>query len=135
MPRRASSGLNAGILVGTAVIVVVALLLGGRLLIGRKAAGFGDVTRLDVEAFLENANSLRGNEYAVEGTVDEKLRWTPEQGQVVSVKVAREGGTELIPIEIPVEFNQLNIEREQRYAFKIRIRQGGIPVATAINRL
>ena len=134
MPRRASSGINAGILIGIAVGVLV-VLVAGKLLIGRKTTGFKDVTKLDVEAFLENANSMRGNEYSVEGTIDEKLRWTPDHGQVVSVKVAREGGSELIPVEIPAEFSQLNIEREQQYAFKIRIRQLGIPVVTAVNRL
>jgi hypothetical protein len=134
MPRRASSGINPGLLIGIAIIVAMAL-LGGKLLIGRKADGFTGVGGLDVKAFLENANSMRGNEYSVAGTIDEKLRWTPDHGQVVSVKVETEGSSELIPIEIPPEFNQLNIEREQRYLFKIRIRQGGIPVATAINRL
>ena len=38
-------------------------------------------------------------------------------------------------IEIPAEFNDLNIEREQKYAFRIRVRQGGIPVATGVERL
>ena len=44
-------------------------------------------------------------------------------------------GEELIGVEIPPSFDKLNIEREQKYAFRVKVRQGGVPVATAINRL
>jgi hypothetical protein len=134
MARRASSGINAGVLIGVGAFIVIAV-VAGFLLLGRKSSTFGDVPKLRITEFLENGNSLRGNEYVVEGKVDEKLRWTPGRGQVVSVRVDDNGRSELIGIEIPAEFNDLNIEREQRYAFRIRVRQGGIPVATGIERL
>ena len=134
MPRRASSGINPGILIGVGVLVVAAL-VAGKFLISGKSSPFTDAAQLDVEQYMENANSMRGNEYVLEGKIDEKLRWTPDRGQLVSVRVGGEGESEVIGIEIPPEFNHLNIEREQRYAFKIRIRQGGIPVATAVERL
>jgi len=131
MARRASSGINPGIVIG-AVIFIVLVAFGGKMLVGRKSTGFDKVRKLDVEAFLENGNSMRGNEYSVKGSIDEKLRWTPDRGQVVSLKIDVNGRTEFIGIEIPPQFNHLNIEREQRYAFKVRIRKGGIPVATAV---
>jgi hypothetical protein len=134
MPRRASSGINAGVLIGVGVFIVVAA-VAGFFLLRHKSSTFGDVPKLRIAEFLENGNSLRGNEYVVEGKIDEKLRWTPSRGQVVSIRVDDNGRTELIGIEIPAEFNDLNIEREQRYAFRIRVRQGGIPVATGIERL
>ncbi len=134
MARRASSGINPGIVIA-AVIFIVLVAIGGKMLIGRKSTGFDKVRKLDVEAFLENGNSMRGNEYSVKGTIDEKLRWTPERGQIVSLKVDADSQAEFIGIEIPPEFNHLNIEREQRYAFKVRIRKGGIPVATAVQPL
>ena len=134
MPRRASSGINPGILIGVGVFVVAAL-VAGKFLISGKSSPFTDAAQLDVEQYMENANSMRGNEYVVEGKIDEKLRWTPDRGQLVSVRVGSDDESEVIGIEIPPEFNHLNIEREQRYAFKIRIRQGGIPVATAVERL
>ena len=74
-------------------------------------------------------------EPALEGKIDEKLRWTPSNGQVVSIRVESSGGEEIIPIQIPDKFSKLNIEREQRYAFKVEFEQGGIPVATDISRL
>ena len=134
MPRRASSGINPAILIGVGVFVVIAL-VAGKFLISGKKNPFDNAPRLSVQQYLENANSMRGNEYMLEGKIDEKLRWTPDRGQLVSVKVDEDGDSEVIGIEIPPEFNHLNIEREQRYAFKVRIRQGGIPVATAVERL
>ncbi len=135
MARRASSSLHPGILIGIAAAVVVAI-IGGKSLIGkRKQTAFADVNPLNIEDFLDNGNSLRGNEYALEGKIDEKLRWTAASGQIVSLRVKTGGGEELIGIEIPPKFNTLNIEREQRYAMRIKVRQGGIPVATDITRL
>lgn len=83
----------------------------------------------------ENANSLRGNQYVVEGKIDEKLRWTPDLGQVVALKVEEDGGPSFLAIEIPPDLSSVNIEREQSYVFKVRFRQGGIAVAEEISRL
>lgn len=134
MARRASSRLNPGIIIGAAAAIVVAI-LAGKSLLGKKAASFGDVSPLDIEELLENGNSLRGNEYVVDGQIDEKLQWTTDRGQLVSVKVQTPGGDEFIGIEIPAEFNKLNIDTKQKYSFRVKFRQGGIPVATGINRL
>ena len=134
MARRASSSLHPGILIGIAAAVVVAI-FGGKSLLKEKKPGFANVNPLSVTDFLENGNSLRGNEYSIEGKIEEKLRWTTTRGQVVSLRVKSEDGEELIGIEIPPDFNNLNIEREQRYTMRIKVRQGGIPVATAVTRL
>lgn len=134
MARRASSGINTGVIIGVAAFVVIAI-VAGYFLLGKKSSKFGDVPRLRLDEFLESANSLRGNEYLIQGRVDEKLRWTPSRGQVVSVRVEENDRTEIVPVEIPPEFNDLNIEREQRFTFRVRVRQGGIPVVTGIERL
>ncbi|MEI7908581.1 MAG: hypothetical protein WCK77_02990 [Verrucomicrobiota bacterium] len=134
MARRASSSLHPGILIGIAAAVVVAI-VAGQSLFKHKKPSFGDVNTLNMDDFLENGNSLRGNEYAIEGKIDEKLRWTPSRGQIVSLRVTTKGGDELIGIEIPPKFNNLNVEREQRYSMRVKVRQGGIPVATDVNRL
>ncbi|MES2658735.1 MAG: hypothetical protein V4689_08955 [Verrucomicrobiota bacterium] len=134
MARRASSKLHPGILIGAIVAIGVAI-IAGKSLIGKKSAGFGDVAKLSVEELLENGNSLRGNEYVIEGQIDEKLQWTTGRGQLVSVKIDTPGGDEFVGIEIPQEFNKLNIDAKQKYAFRVKFRQGGIPVATGVNRL
>lgn len=134
MARRASSNIHPGIIIGAIVAIALAV-IAGKSLIGKKSSGFGDVAKLSVDELLENGNSLRGNEYVVEGQIDEKLQWTTDRGQLVSVKVDSPGGDEFVGIEIPPEFSKLNIDSKQKYAFRIKFKQGGIAVATGVNRL
>lgn len=134
MARRASSSTNP-IQIVAIVILGVAVILAGKYYLTNKSSSKIDGTPLAVEDLLENGNSLRGNEYVIEGKIDEKLRWTPSNGQVVSIRVESSGGEEIIPIQIPDKFNKLNMEREQRYAFKVEFEQGGVPVAIDISRL
>ena len=134
MPRRASSSIHPGF-IGIALVFLVLAIVGGRMVIGDKSTGFGNLPVLDVQQMLENANSMRGNEYTVSGQVNEKLLWTPDRGEFISLRVDTPGGDEVIGVEIPPEFGDLNIETRQHYAFRVRVRDGGIPVATGINRL
>jgi hypothetical protein len=134
MARRASSKIHPGILVGAIAAMVVAI-IAGKSLLGKKSASFSEVSKLSVEELLENGNSLRGNEYVIEGQIDEKLQWTTGRGQLVSVRVSAPGGDEFVGIEIPQNFNKLNIDTKQKYAFRVKFRQGGIAVATGVNRL
>ncbi len=134
MARRASSRPNPGIILGVAAAIAVAV-FAGKSMLGKKSASFGDVPVLKIEDLLENGNSLRGNEYVVEGRIDEKLQWTADRGQLVSLRVETPGGDEFIGIEIPPDFNRLNIDTQQKYAFRVKFRQGGIAVASGVNRL
>ncbi len=134
MARRASSKLNPALVIGAIIAIGIAIFV-GKSFIGKKSASFGDVAQLSIEELLENGNSLRGNEYVVQGQIDEKLQWTTDRGQVVSVKVEASGDDEFVGIEIPQQFSKLNIDSKQKYAFRVKFRQGGIPVATAVTRL
>jgi hypothetical protein len=134
MARRASSGIHSGVIVGAAAALVLAF-IGGKMLLGGESAAKPDGTPLDMETFEQHANSLRGNEYVVEGTVDGQLHWHPDRGQVISLRVDDAGTSRFLAIEIPAEFSTQNIEREQRYAFLVRVRDGGIAVAREISRL
>ena len=134
MARRASSSLHPGIIIGAIAAIIVAV-IAGKSMLGKKSASFGDIATLQVDELLENGNSLRGNEYVVEGQIDQKLQWTTDRGQLVSVRVSAPGGDEFVGIEIPPEFNKLNIDAKQKYAFRVKFKQGGIPVATGVNRL
>lgn len=134
MARRASSSTNPKLLVGIGV-AIIALVLVGKFLLGKKSESFANAFPLDIEAFVDDANAFRGDEFFVEGKIEEKLRWTPKDGQIVSIRVKSKKGEEIIPIKIPDKFNNLNIDRGQTYAFKIEIKDGGIAVATAVKRL
>lgn len=134
MARRASSSTNPILIIGI-VVAVVALIFGGKFLMSKKTETFSDVNPLAVQDLLDNGNSLRNNEYLIEGKIDERFFRDGNTSSVVSVRVKAEAGEEVVPVVIPEKFNNLNIEREQRYAFKVRFEQGGVPVATAISRL
>ncbi len=134
MARRASSYPNPGVILGIVAAIAVAVFV-GKSLLGKKSVSLGDTEELQIEYLLEDGNSLRGNEYGIEGQVDEKLLWTTDRGQVLSVRVSTPGGDEFIAIEVPPEFDQLNIETRQKYLFRVKFRQGGIAVATDVNRL
>jgi hypothetical protein len=49
--------------------------------------------------------------------------------------VSAPGGDEFVGIEIPQNFNKLNIDTKQKYTFRVKFRQGGIAVATGVDRL
>ena len=134
MARRASSSTKPAIIIGIAVAVAIAV-FAGKLLLTKKSESFSDVNQLVVQDLLDNGNSLRNNEYLIEGKIDERFFRTSNSASVVSVRVKSGSGDEIIPVKIPSDFNNVNIEREQRYAFKVRFEQGGIPVVTAVNRL
>ncbi|MES2995551.1 MAG: hypothetical protein V4733_01950 [Verrucomicrobiota bacterium] len=134
MARRASSKTNPALIIG-AIAAVVVLAFAGKSLLGKKSVAFEDGVKLDMAEVLENANMLRGNEYVVEGQVDEKLQWTSDRGQVVSLRIDTSGDDEFLGIEIPPELGKINISTKQKYSFRVKFRQGGIAVATGINRL
>lgn len=134
MPRRASSGPNLGLILGAIAVVALAAVL-GKMTFAERSVEQLDGPTLDMSSAIRNANSLRGNEYIVTGTVDDRLKWDPDIGQVVSVKVTEGDTHEFIGIRIPPHLAATNIEREQQYAFQVRIREGGIAVAEKITRL
>ena len=133
MARRASSGLNPGIIL-IAVVIVGVVIFAGKQLLSSETTAFDGTPRLQIDEFLENGNALRTNVYVIEGEIDEKLQIT-NQGQLVSVKVAGSRGDEFIGVEIPSSLNDRNIEIKQKYAFKVEFTKGGVAVAQDIQRL
>jgi hypothetical protein len=121
-------------LIGIIAAIAVAI-FAGRSLTGKKPAAFENVDKLDVGELLENGNSLRGNDYVIDGEIDEKLQWTSDRGQVVSVRVEAPGGPEFVCVRIPADLVKLNLETRQKYSFKVNFQDGGIAVATGVNRL
>lgn len=134
MARRASSSNNPILIIGI-IAAVAALIFGGKILISKKPKSYTNVNPLVAQDLLDNGNSLRNNEYLIEGKIDERFFRDGNTSSVVSVRINAVSGEEIVPVVIPSKFNKLNIEREQRYTIIVRFEQGGIPVATDINRL
>lgn len=123
MVRRASSSVNPRWVAGV-VVLVIAAMIGGWALYKNVSDPYRTLTPLDVTIYLDNANSLRGNVYKLNATVDAQLAWAPLQGRLYSVEV--NGRNDVLPIMIPASFNSMNIQKGQRYFFKIEVGDKGI---------
>ena len=132
MGRRASSSLNTTAIVGIAVGLLF-LIVAGALVLRKGRSETFDAPTLPMEEVYSNANSLRGNEYTVEGTVDR--RESRDSGLGISIVVDSEGEKLPLFIIVPDDVATINIERGVTYAFMIRFGKGGVPIATGVKRL
>jgi len=143
MPRRASSGVNVGQMAGIAAaiigfFVIAALLiklivgdLGG--VTGKGKRGNVNAAALSLTSYRDNANSLRGNIYKIDGKIEEMLKWSPE-GRLISFD-ASDGSTSIpVPVLIPAEFKNVNLERGAPMTMVVRVDRVGTLVAEAIEQ-
>jgi hypothetical protein len=133
MSRRASSrtGPGALLLLGLCAVLAGA---GGFWLHQRSGDPFRALQVLDVAAYLEDANSLRGNVYKVEGTVQNSLGWSPTGGRLFAFEVEGKAGTEILPVLIPAQFNSVNVQKGQRFHVRIEVIKDGVLVAGALEK-
>ncbi len=129
MARRASSSAHPVwmLLIGGLVLAAVA---GGYFLFGKASDPYRTLSPLPVADYLQNSNSLRGNVYKIEGTVAQALQWSPTGGRLFSIEV----GTEVLPVLVPTDFNSVNIERGQRFNFKIEVGDRGVLKALDVKK-
>lgn len=144
MPRRASSGVNVGQIAGIAVaiigfLVIAALLfklIAGDLIGGGSSSGSrssANASMLNLTTYRDNGNSLRGNVYRVEGKVEETLRWTPDRGRLISFEADDLSVSMPVPILVPEDFSNVNIERGSEMSMVVRVDRDGTLVAEAID--
>ena len=123
MARRAQSGLSPLHLFGLLALLVV-IGGGGYALLHRGTDPMTGITPLDVQDYLESSTALGSNIYRIEGTVDDRLdNWKAADGRLFSVQVT-EGGS-FVPVWVPASF-ETNIQRGQRYVFKVRVMETGV---------
>ena len=130
MARRASSSAHP-VWTLIAAALVLAALAGGYLIFGKASDPYRTMTALPVADYLENSNSLRGNVYKLDGTVSKSLEFSPANGRLFSVEV----GPDLLPILVPPQFNSVNIERGQRFFFKIEVGDKGVLKAQDVKKI
>ena len=121
MARRASSSAPP-IWIIAAVALCLSAVIGGYFIFGRVSDPFRTIAALPVQDYLQNSNSLRGNVYKIDATISKSIEWSPTVGRLFSVEV----GNDVIPVLVPPQFNHLNIERGQRYIFKIEVGDKGV---------
>lgn len=129
MARRASSSAHP-IWMLIAAVLVIAALAGGYFLFGKANDPYRTLSPLPVQDYLQNSNSLRGNVYKIDGTVSQALQWSATAGRLFSVDV----NGDVLPILVPPQFNSVNIERGQRFYFKIEVGDRGILKAQDVKK-
>jgi hypothetical protein len=120
MGRRASSSAHPVWFLIAAILVLAAI--GGGFFIHSRADPFRTVAALPVSDYLENSNSLRGNIYKLEATVAKSIDSSASTGRLFAV----EAGSEVLAVLVPPQFNQMNIERGQRFVFKLEVADKGV---------
>lgn len=123
MARRSKSSFKPAWVIAAAVLIVGAF-LGSKLFIKATSEAFRTSPTLDVNAYLDNANSLRSNVYKIEGEIVNSLAWSPKDGRLFSVSV--DNGTQMLPVLITNPYNHLNIQKGQKFIFLLEVDDKGI---------
>ena len=131
MSRRAQKGINPMIIALTGIIIALIFVTIIFLLKTQKNS-IRSVNKFNVNDYIKEGSTLLGTEGILTGTVNEKLRWTTNRGEVISLRV--EEINQLIPILIPPSFRDLNISIGDRFTFRIEVGNSEVLTAKEIIR-
>jgi hypothetical protein len=120
--RSKKSRLALGIVI--AIVLMLAAFVGSRFLITTTLHPFRTAAPLDVQTYLERANSLRGNVYKIQGEVLNALGLSPTKGRLIALSV--DGGKQVVPVLVTTNFSHINIQRGQRFVFLLEVEDKGI---------
>ena len=133
MPRRASNNLHPGWILAV-VLLVGAAVLGGRLILGELEDPYRTIPELDVATYLENSDALRGNVYKADGKIDSSLAWSPERGRLISIEVHAVPDSALLPVLVPPELSEVNIQKGQGFLMQLEVIEDGILLAKDLEK-
>ncbi len=130
MSRRASAKLHP-IHIAAVLLLLTAAVVGGWYVAGQVADPFRTIPRLDVEAYLENANTLRGNVYKIEASIANQLAWEPDGARLFAIEQYGAASGELaagavLPLLVPPTHKSLNIQKGQHYHIEVEVVEGGL---------
>jgi hypothetical protein len=123
MARRAQTKIGVWPMV-ILLVVLAAFIAGGLHFFSGTSNPYRTIPALEVSAYLENANSLRGNVYRLEATIHNSLAWSPSKGRLISVETMKT--KETLAIFIPASLNHINLQKGQHFLFKIEIAKDGL---------
>lgn len=133
MARRARKGVDpTHIALGAIVLLGVVAALWFAL--GRSQGSMRSVSELDIAEYVNKGDSMGGTEWRLTGTIAEKIRWTPDRGQLVSVSVDTAAGNESVAVLIPAEFNDMSINIGDRFTMRVEVGEKTVLVANEIER-
>ena len=107
------------------VALIVALGAGGALFFQKGSDPYRTVEALKPQDYLENANSLRGNVYQLEGVIASSLGSSPERGRLFSLRTSYGDKDWPLPVLVPPGYREINLQRGQRYRIKVKVNEAG----------
>ena len=132
MARRANSKIRP-LWVVLAVGALLAAIVVGVVVQNTGGDPYRTVPELDLSEYLNNANSLQGNVYKVRGQIAQSLGYSRGKGRLFSVEVGEakgnKAGGDVLPILVPARLSNLNLQKGQRYIFRVEVGDGGILTA------
>ena len=120
MARRASSSINPIWLIAAAAVLALAV---AAVLILKDTVSdpFRALPPFPVKDYMENSNSLRGNVYRVDCVVGDQLHYA-QGARLFNVEVNGEPFSLLVPVEL----REVNIQKGQRFLFKVEVGNKGV---------
>ena len=118
------------------LIGITALVLGAGGIYFSQFAGGGtghDAQMLDAAAYVENANSLNGNVYRLDATIQNSLASDWGSGRFVSVKLNDASNTK-VAVFVPATLAQINLQKGQRYQIVVAVVDHGLLKAKSLEK-
>jgi len=131
MARRGKNSVKP-LWIGIALALIVVAFLGSRLFTSSVSDPYRTIPTLDSKAYLDNANSLRGNVYKVEGEIVNSLALSPSEGRLFSVSVGDDNN--VLPVLVTRNFNEVNIQKGQKFIFLLEVDDKGILRTKKLNK-
>ena len=130
MSRRRQS--SSGILWIWILLVAVVIAGGIYFILSRPSSSMRTAQALDATLYATSADSLRGNTYKVDAVVDNLLATSATGGRLISITV--DGGRQVLPVVVPKEFSAINLQKQQRYNFLVKVGDRGVLSATEVKK-
>ena len=92
-------------------------------------ASLRTVEVLNPDLYYENANSLRGNTYKMDVTIDSSLGNSPSKGRLFSVVLKNDDKSAVpvkVPVLIPLPLGNLTIQKGKHYLMKVKVVDNGM---------
>jgi hypothetical protein len=125
MARRAHQQTSPSLWLVAAVVLIV-LAGTGAFFFQKEDNPYRTVEILKPADYMENANSLRGNTYQVEGVISSSLGSSPEQGRLFGLRISYADKEWPLPILVPRDYRELNLQKGQRYRLKVKVNDRGL---------
>lgn len=129
--RRGSKKVRLSFLLGL-LAMFSAISLGVYFLFVRSSDFFRNLEKLDVISYSESAKSFQGGVYFFEGTVEEVLNASSPNGTLVSFAVSSGRGVILIPVLVPKNLTNFNLQKGQVLRIKVKSIEQGLLCAQII---